>query len=153
MDLYANLTPRVSSAKSCRGIKCIKWGGKEDDCITMPSSLDYLGRSWGVKTQKVWGVRCSAVAGREMHNKCGRGANRGQKLLARCEQRTKIFCPWHLYARHLSLWARNRTGSDWIRTEANFGRIKTGSDCIFLKICGSGLNRTEIILLVFMWLF
>ena len=32
-----------------------------------------------------------------MHNKCGRGANRGQKLLARCGQRTKIFCPRHLY--------------------------------------------------------
>jgi len=44
----------------------------------------------------VWGVRCSAVADREMHNKCGRGANRGQKLLARCGQRTKIFCPRHL---------------------------------------------------------
>jgi len=23
-------------------------------------------------------------------------------------------------------WARIRTGSDWIRTEANFGRIRTG---------------------------
>jgi len=29
-------------------------------------------------------------------------------------------------------WARTRTGSDWIRTEANFGRITTGSDCNFL---------------------
>ena len=64
----------------------------------MPSSLDYLGRSWGLKTQKVWGVRCSAVADREMHNKCGRGANRGQKLLARCGQRTKMFCPRDLYS-------------------------------------------------------
>jgi len=26
-------------------------------------------------------------------------------------------------------WARTRTGSDWIRTEVNFGRIRTGSDC------------------------
>ena len=28
-------------------------------------------------------------------------------------------------------WARIRTASDWIRTEANFGRIMTGSDCNF----------------------
>ena len=40
-------------------------------------------------------------------------------------------------------WARIRTGSDWIRTEANFGRIRTGSDCNYLKICGPGLDRTE----------
>jgi len=25
----------------------------------------------------------------------------------------------------------DRTGSDWIRTEANFGRIRTGSDCSY----------------------
>jgi len=30
-------------------------------------------------------------------------------------------------------WARIRTGSDWIRTEANFCRIRTGSDCNFFK--------------------
>jgi len=28
-------------------------------------------------------------------------------------------------------WARIRTGSDWIRTEANFGQNRTGSDCNF----------------------
>jgi len=61
----------------------------------MPSSLDYLGRSWGGQNSKSVGW-CGAVADREMHNKCGRGVNRGQKLLARCRQRTKIFCPRHL---------------------------------------------------------
>jgi len=30
-------------------------------------------------------------------------------------------------------WARIRTGSDWIRTDANFGRIRTGSDCNFFE--------------------
>ena len=30
-------------------------------------------------------------------------------------------------------WARIRTGSDWIRTEANFGWIRTGSDCNFFE--------------------
>jgi len=30
-------------------------------------------------------------------------------------------------------WARIRTGSDWIRTEANFGRIRTGLDCNFFE--------------------
>jgi len=29
--------------------------------------------------------------------------------------------------------ARIRTGSDWITTEANFGRIRTGSDCNFFE--------------------
>ena len=29
-------------------------------------------------------------------------------------------------------WTRIRIGSDWIRTEAYFGRIRTGSDCNFL---------------------
>ena len=48
---------------------------------------------------KVWG---GAVTDREMHNKCGRGVNRGQKLLARCGQRTKIFCPRHLYFQRCS---------------------------------------------------
>ena len=82
MDLYPNLTPRVSSAKKCRGIKCIwKWGEKEDDCITMLSSLDYLGRSWGVKTRKVWG---GAV-------QCGRGQGNAQEMRTRCEQRTETF--------------------------------------------------------------
>jgi len=27
----------------------------------------------------------------------------------------------------------DRTGSDWIRTDANFGRIRTGSDCNFFE--------------------
>ena len=30
-------------------------------------------------------------------------------------------------------WAWIRTGSDWIRTEANFGWIRTGSDCNFFE--------------------
>jgi len=30
-------------------------------------------------------------------------------------------------------WARIRTGSDWIRTEANFGRSRSGSDCNFFQ--------------------
>jgi len=29
--------------------------------------------------------------------------------------------------------AQNRTWSDWIRTEANFGRFRTGSDCNFFE--------------------
>jgi len=33
-----------------------------------------------------------------------------------------------------SLMSTDRTGSDWIETEANFGRIRTGSDCIFFKL-------------------
>jgi len=37
---------------------------------------------------------------------------------------------------------------DWIRTEANFCRIRTGSDCKFLKFGGSGLDCTEKILLL-----
>ena len=50
-------------------------------------------------------------------------------------------------------WARIRTASNWIRTEANFGGMRTGSDCNFLKIGGSGLGRTEKIFGVLMWLF
>jgi len=79
VDLYANLTPRVSSAKSCRGIKCIK--GKEDDCITMPSSLDYLGKSWGGQNSKSVG---GAV-------QCGCGQGNAQQMRTRCEQRTETF--------------------------------------------------------------
>jgi len=30
-------------------------------------------------------------------------------------------------------WARIRTGSDWIRTEANYDRIRIGSDCNFFQ--------------------
>jgi len=45
----------------------------------MPSSLDYLGRSWGGQTQKVWGVRCS------------RGQGNAQQMRTRCEQRTETF--------------------------------------------------------------
>ena len=47
----------------------------------MPSSLDYLGRSWGVKTRKVWG---GAV-------QCGRGQGNAQQMRTRCEQRTETF--------------------------------------------------------------
>jgi len=36
-------------------------------------------------------------------------------------------------------WAWIRTGSDWIRTEANFGRIRAGSDWNF---CENGRIRT-----------
>jgi len=46
--------------------------------------------------------------------------------------------------------ARIRTGLDSIRTEANFDRIKTGSDCNFLKIGGTGLDRTQKIFVVLM---
>ena len=47
----------------------------------MPSSIDYLGRSWRVKTQKVWG---GAV-------QCGRGQENAQQMRTRCEQRTETF--------------------------------------------------------------
>jgi len=47
----------------------------------MPSSLDYLGRSWGVKTQKVW----------EGAVQCGRGQGNAQQMRTRCEQRTENF--------------------------------------------------------------
>jgi len=56
-------------------------------------------------------------------------------------------------------WTRIRTGSDWIRTEANFGWItteanfggtRTGPDCNFFQIGGSGLHRTEKIFVVLM---
>ena len=47
----------------------------------MLSSLDYLGRSWGVKTRKVWG---GAV-------QCGRGQGNAQQMRTRCEQRTETF--------------------------------------------------------------
>ena len=90
MDLYAYLTPRVSSAKSCRGIKCIRWGGKEDDCITMPSSLDYLGRSWGGQNSMCGVVRSrtgkcttNADAVWTEDRNFWRGAGRGQKFSAR----------------------------------------------------------------------
>jgi len=41
-------------------------------------------------------LRCSADADSIMYNKCGRGADSGQKLLMWCEQRAQIFCPRHL---------------------------------------------------------
>jgi len=47
----------------------------------MPSSLDYLGRSWGVKTRKVW---CGVV-------QCGRRQGNAQQMRTRCEQRTETF--------------------------------------------------------------
>jgi len=37
----------------------------------------------------------------------------------------------HCILRRQQKWVPIRTGSDWIRTEANFGRIMTGSDCNF----------------------
>jgi len=55
------------------------------------------------------------------------------------------------------------TDQDWIRTEANFGRIRSGSGlkpilggsgldrtAIFFKIGGSGLDRTGKIFVVLM---
>ena len=36
--------------------------------------------------------------------------------------------------KHMVLYWRIRTGSDWIRTEVNFGRIRTGSDYDFFEI-------------------
>jgi len=44
----------------------------------------------------------------------------------------------------------DRTGLEWIRTEANFGRIRAGLDCNFFKIGGSGLEQTEKIFVVLM---
>jgi len=45
-----------------------------------------------------------------------------------------VLCLWFsnksLYAlRIYQRWARIRSGSDWIKTETNFGRIRAGSDC------------------------
>jgi len=42
-------------------------------------------------------------------------------------------------------WARIRTGSEWIRTEGNFGRIRTRSDCNLFnwRSRTGGLDRTE----------
>ena len=37
----------------------------------------------------------------------------------------------HICTPRRQRWARVWTGSDWIRTEANFWRIRTGSDCNF----------------------
>ena len=42
----------------------------------------------------------------------------------------------------------DRTVSDWIRTEANFIRIEPSAS--FLKIGGSGLDRTQKIFVVLM---
>jgi len=49
--------------------------------------------------------------------------------------------------------ARIRTRSDWIRTDANFGWIRTGLDCNFFENWRTGLDRTEKIFVVLMWLF
>jgi len=43
------------------------------------------------------------------------------------------------------------TDQDW--TEATFCRTRTGSDFNFLKIGRSGLDRTEKMFVVLMWLF
>jgi len=45
---------------------------------------------------------------------------------------------------------RTRTESDWIKTEANFGRTGLDRTAIFLKIGGSGLDRTEKMFVVLM---
>jgi len=47
----------------------------------------------------------------------------------------------------------DRTGSDWIRTEANFGRTGLDRTAISLKIGGSGLDWTEKIFVVLMYLY
>jgi len=39
---------------------------------------------------KTLSLRCSADVDREMYNKCGRGADSGQKLLMQCRQWTHI---------------------------------------------------------------
>jgi len=39
---------------------------------------------------------------------------------------------------------------DWIRTEVNFGRIGTGSDCSFFKFGVSGLDRTDKFFVILM---
>jgi len=41
------------------------------------------------------------------------------------------------------------TDQDWIMTEANFDRIRTGSDCNFFENWRTGLDRTEKIFDVF----
>jgi len=57
------------------------------------------------------------------------------------------FC-YHVHA--LNADSRDGHGQDWIRTEANFGRIRTGSDCNFFKIGVPGLDRTKKIFVVLM---
>jgi len=42
------------------------------------------------------GLRCSVNEDIVMYNKCGRGADSGQKLLMRCRQWTELLCPCHL---------------------------------------------------------
>ena len=61
----------------------------------MPSSIDYLGRSWRVKTQKVWG---GAV-------QCGRGQGNAQQMRTRCEQRDRNF--WRSVGRGQKFSARD----------------------------------------------
>jgi len=48
---------------------------------------------------------------------------------------------------------RDEQGQDWITTEANFGRIRSGSDGNFFENWRTGLDRTEKIFVVVMWLF
>jgi len=50
----------------------------------------------------------------------------------------------------LGFQAETSTDQDWISTEANFGRIRTGSDCIFFLIGRSGLDWTENIFVILM---
>jgi len=48
----------------------------------------------------------------------------------------------HAYQRSEESVFRWQQRQDWIRTEGNFGRIRTGSDCNFFEIGGSGLDQT-----------
>ena len=66
----------------------------------------------------------------------------------------KISQSAHLWSEmRIQQTAEMSTDQDWIRTEANFDRIKTGSNCNFLKFGRSGLDRTEKIFVVLMKLF
>jgi len=44
----------------------------------------------------VGGLECSAVADREIYDKCGRGADSGHNLLMRCGQMAQNCSPRHL---------------------------------------------------------
>jgi len=56
---------------------------------------------------------------------------------------------------HMFVWfttemSTDRTGSEWIRTEANFGGSGLDRTAIFFKIGGSGLDRTVKIFVILM---
>jgi len=67
-----------------------------EKCYEKRSALGEGGKSPLLLGGETLGLRCSADADRVMCNKCGRGADRGQKLLMRSGQRAQIFCPRHL---------------------------------------------------------